>query len=333
MTYLKELPADRHFVEQLYQRGLIDNDGRNYALNTLYPNHWGLWVARFLALVGTALLLAGIICFFAFNWQSIPPFIKLGAIELAIIACVLTSSFGEIRLLGRQLLMLSASVLVGVFLAVYGQIYQMGADSYLLFITWAVLISGWTIISQFKLQWLFWLIISNIVLVLFWQQVMHVTHLRDMALPCYMALFNSLVLLVREHFAVQRGCEWLQDNWTRIIPVLIIVASLFMSSALWIIESGRTLASSSLQLYGMIGLLGHMGLFLVYRHKMLDIRALTIVLISAILLTELSLLKALRHASNEITLPFVLLVTTLVLFTALIKYLRQLVANNEVSHV
>ncbi|MBC8290414.1 MAG: DUF2157 domain-containing protein, partial [Planctomycetes bacterium] len=45
----------------------------------------------------------------------------------------------------------------GVFLAVFGQVYQTGADEWLLFAGWAGLILPWTALSRFEALWILWL--------------------------------------------------------------------------------------------------------------------------------------------------------------------------------
>jgi uncharacterized membrane protein len=164
---LEQIPANRQLVEELYSHGKITGEAREYALNLLYPhNQWGLWVSRLLLTLGAALVLSGIIYFFAFNWAKITPTMKLSSIEIGIFSCLIGAYFYSLQRMSGQVLLFSASVLVGVFMAVFGQIYQTGADAYQLFMMWSLLTLGWTLISNFAAQWIFWLVITNIFLVL-----------------------------------------------------------------------------------------------------------------------------------------------------------------------
>lgn len=101
---------------------------------------WSVWAVRLLMALGTGHVLAGIVFFFAFNWADMSPFAKFatiqGGIALAAIAAIVS---GLDRPVGQSLL-IAASVLTGVLLAVFGQIYQTGADAYELFVGWALLI-------------------------------------------------------------------------------------------------------------------------------------------------------------------------------------------------
>ena len=148
---LEAIPANRKLVEQLYAQAQISKAARDYALGYLYPSRlWGLWASRLLLALGVSLVLAGIIYFFAFNWARIDQLAKLMAIQAGIVGCLIGAycyCYSPSSLYGRTLL-LSASVLIGVFLAVFGQIYQTGADSYKLFAAWSLLIFGWTLLSS-----------------------------------------------------------------------------------------------------------------------------------------------------------------------------------------
>ena len=53
------------------------------------------WLDRLLLGLGAALVLAGVVFFFAFNWGRITPFEKFGLIEAGIAACALGAFFRE----------------------------------------------------------------------------------------------------------------------------------------------------------------------------------------------------------------------------------------------
>ena len=63
----------------------------------------------------------------------------------------------------------AAGVLVGVLLALVGQTYQTGADTYELFAVWCVLIVPWAFLSKFDLMWLFCLLLLNVAIILYYQ--------------------------------------------------------------------------------------------------------------------------------------------------------------------
>ena len=101
---------------------------------------WKIWLDRGLLSLGIALILAGIGYFFAHNWDHLTDDDKLGMAGGAVLASLLGATWVGFDRFAGKLLLLAACALVGVYIAVFGQIYQTGADSYLLFTNWAFLI-------------------------------------------------------------------------------------------------------------------------------------------------------------------------------------------------
>ncbi|MDR2240166.1 MAG: DUF2157 domain-containing protein [Zoogloeaceae bacterium] len=172
MTRPHPLP-DRHALEQLARDGVLTGEGLDIALRRLgYLPDAAAW-RRFgnLALLaaGSLLLLAGIVFFFAFNWDVLHRFAKIGLIAAPLIAATaLAAHFaGQHRFRASLAWLGAAVVLTGVLLAVMGQIYQTGADSELLFAGWAALTLPWVLAGRAPWLWLFWLLLVNVALGLF----------------------------------------------------------------------------------------------------------------------------------------------------------------------
>ena len=86
---LHKIPVDRKLIEELYLNGKINDEARQYSLDTLNPrNEWLLWLSRLLMFIGTTLILAGIIYFFSFNWDQITSVAKLLIVESMIIVTI-----------------------------------------------------------------------------------------------------------------------------------------------------------------------------------------------------------------------------------------------------
>ena len=328
---LARIPADRALVEALYAGGRISQEARHCALALLYPRHeWGLWTARLLLALGAALMLAGVIYFFAFNWVKIPPAVKLADIQVALIGCLVMACRASLNNLHGQLWLLAASVLTGVFLAVFGQIYQTGADAWQLFALWAVLVSGWTVIAAFAAQWLLWLLLVNTALWLWWDQAALPGRDMEFIIFLWLTLFNGAALALREYFAVARGCTWLAARWTRLLFMLI-------SAVVWIFEAEN--ASLSIKLSGALGVIGHLALYYLYRHLLADLRSLTATVLSACVVLDCVVIKKLiidpgRFMSHAILLyeeSLLLLagLLTIGLFTAAALYLKRAARQME----
>src|SRR5690606_26743262 len=89
-----------------------------------------------------------------------------GALVITIALYVALSFRRQFQLI-RQLLLLIASIITGSLLALFGQIYQTGADTWQLFFAWAILITPWVVIARFPALWLLWLGLINALLLLY----------------------------------------------------------------------------------------------------------------------------------------------------------------------
>jgi len=141
----------------------------------IYSNKesWQKFLRLFFISLGIGFTTAGIIFFFAYNWADLHKFIKIGLIEGLIVITILTVLFSKISLDIKNILLTGASILVGVLFAVFGQIYQTGANAYDFFLGWTMFITIWVLISNFAPLWLVFITLINTTLILYSQQVAH----------------------------------------------------------------------------------------------------------------------------------------------------------------
>jgi uncharacterized membrane protein len=173
---------------------------------------WRRFLSRALALLGAGLLLAGVICFVAYNWSRIGRFGKFALIDAGIIGATLVGWRMLPRLSG-QLALFAAAVLVGALLAVYGQTYQTGADPYGLFLTWSWLIIPWVIAAHFSALWVLELALLDMSLVLFYTQVIGFDRLNEaLVLPLDVAGLHAIALVGWE-WQIRRARPWLDEEW------------------------------------------------------------------------------------------------------------------------
>ncbi len=322
---LEAIAANRRLIDDLWSQKLISTPAKEFALDRIYPpRNWGLWASRMLLVLGITLILSGMIYFFAFNWNKMTPLMKLGSIQMALAAIVMATYFYRLKRLPGQLLLLSAMVLVGVFLAVFGQIYQTGADAYTLFLVWALLTLPWVFISDFSALWLLWLVIVNLGVILFWLQ----TAADDdqwMMIFSYLALLNSLFLVVKE-YASHKGLSWLKKSWTTVILVLPILGYAFIPTVSYIMDFKH--AHAAIALGTMLAIAVHIVFYLVYRYRLPNIGALAVTLLSAASISMVILWKILDMLYND---PFLAIFAyllmgcaTLGIFTTVIVKLRAI---------
>ncbi len=120
--------------------------------------------------LGAAFTLSGIVFFFAYNWNDMHKFFKLALNMSIIIAGVSAILFVKFNLTVNKIILTGISILIGVFLAVFGQIYQTGANSFDFFLGWAIFIVIWVLISDFPPLWLIFIILLNTTFITYTQQ-------------------------------------------------------------------------------------------------------------------------------------------------------------------
>jgi len=332
---LEHIPANRKLVEALYSNGKITKQARDEALNLLSPpDRWALWVSRLLLVLGSALVLSGLVYFFASNWTKITPAMKLSAIQFGMIGCLIGAYVSSLQRMRGQVLLLCASVLVGVFMAVFGQIYQTGANPYHLFMMWSLLTLGWTVIANFATQWLFWLVVTNLFLVLWWDQAALPSQEMSFLIFIYMALLNGTALALREYFAVKKNYTWLQAHWTRFLLHLATLVILLIPIIIWIfVDPSKT--TKSLIISGLFGLVGHGVAYYVYRYKRPDMRSLAATLLSGCIILVAASFKIVSQMVDTVdSLLYLLMgVVTLSIFIGATLSLKRIAKKMEADHV
>ena len=262
-------PVDIKTLRKLLQEGLLSEEAFLEASKIIRPiSNWFAWAKKTLLLVGCGLVLSGVIFFFAFNWAAMGKFFKFFLIEFGIIVCLIFSYIKDNKSLTSKILLLSASVFVGVLLAVYGQTYQTGADAFGLFIGWAGLIFGFVLVSEFAALWLIWLILLNTGLILYWQQVGQFSFSLSYEYLCLsLAILNGIALTLRE-IGLQKGLIWLEGKWLRSVLLITILVNLSIPTIDEIVDIGYRQEVSSLLSLAWIAAIG--GSFYFYRYKLRD---------------------------------------------------------------
>ena len=164
----------RRTIEQLLQQDILPLKNAEAAAIHLevYPSKrtWLDFFDKALLIIGAVALVLSLVFFIAYNWQNMGKIGKFALVEGALvitIALYAALSFRRQFQLIRQLLLLIASIITGSLLALFGQVYQTGADTWQLFFGWAILITPWVMIARFPALWLLWLGLVNTCLALY----------------------------------------------------------------------------------------------------------------------------------------------------------------------
>jgi uncharacterized membrane protein len=184
---------------------------------------WRLFLGRLTLWLGIVALAAAVIFFFAFNWAALGRFAKFGLVEAGIVAALLACWRLDLDGAPGKAVLLLLSLLTGALLALTGQVYQTGADTFELFAWWAALILPWVLVGRFSPLWLVWLALLDIASFLYFQIAFDLD-----ALLWALFVLNGLALAGWEA-GHRAGLSWLRDSWP---PRLIAMASGAMATAL-----------------------------------------------------------------------------------------------------
>jgi uncharacterized membrane protein len=231
------MPADPLALEATPRRVLavahaarLSDEARDRALDfsvgTPSPSEWRRFLSVALILLGVGLLLAGAICFVAYNWDRFGRFAKFAMIEMAIVGAALVA-WRKLPRISGQVALLAAAVLVGPLLALFGQTYQTGADPYGLFLTWFALIIPWVIASRFSALWVLAIVLLDVSIVLYAAQVLGLDSAREfLYVPLAIAALHMAAVVCWE-WQADRPQPWLDERWAvRVVAVLGFVALL-----------------------------------------------------------------------------------------------------------
>jgi uncharacterized membrane protein len=252
---LLDLPATPERLRALAEAGVLPPSAleRALQLSTASPprREWRDFLSTTLMVLGSLLVLSGVIYFFAYNWADMHRFGKLGLIAVGIAGTAVAAwRLGEG--LAGQLSLLASAVLVGALLAVYGQAYQTGADPYELFVGWAVLILPWVALARFAPLWLFQLVLVDTGVVLFWAQVLDGGDDTAAWLAVGLGLLNGFAWATYEHFA-NAGVSWLQGRWVARALSIMTVAPLMVAAEAFILAPSDVGAGAGVALLLVLG--------------------------------------------------------------------------------
>jgi uncharacterized membrane protein len=258
---------------------------------------WGQFLSTLFLLLGSVLIVAGIIFFFAYNWASMHRLLKLGMVQIALLTAIVLGFYhGPDKLAGKASL-LAASMLVGALLALFGQIYQTGADAYELFLGWSVLILGWVAISNFAALWLLLLLLMQTTVYFYWAQVVESSWFGFRSPIPYEIIFSINVAgLALWEFFSSRGVSWLRGRWMPRFCASLGLFVLMIPLLLSIVTSdsyGHHMQHVLLLWLFYLCSGGFVMWF--YRSRVFDLYMLAIVLLSGIVLVTVFLAHAMAH--------------------------------------
>jgi uncharacterized membrane protein len=202
----------RHTILDWAERGAINDARAALEIAGVLPGarQWRSFLDRLLLWSAAVALAAAVVFFVAYNWNELGRFAKFALVEALVLAAVLAYwRLGPESLAGKGAL-LAAAILLGALLALFGQVYQTGADTWELFANWAALMLPWVLIGRFAGLWMLWIAVVNLAIALYYR-VFPVRFFGAEPELWALFIFNTAALALWELAA--RRARWLDERW------------------------------------------------------------------------------------------------------------------------
>lgn len=284
---------------------------------------WRSFLDRLLLWMGMALVAAGLIFFLAYNWNDLGRFAKFSLAEVLMVAALLFVWHKGLDRPSAKAALFGASLFLGALLALIGQTYQTGADTFELFAGWAAMILPWVLVGRYPALWLLWLVLVNLAIRFYFQAFPNIFGLLFNTECVLWALFafNTAALVVWEAVAA-RGIEWLSRRWG---PRLLATASGGLVTALAMIQilDGRDANIWAVPVW----LAWLVAAWAVYRHSVKDVFVLAGGVLSVIVVVATFFAK---HLSDNNSSGFLMVgLIVIALSAAGGWWLKNLAAEHE----
>jgi uncharacterized membrane protein len=156
MSALLDLRATRSRLHALAAAGVLDQAQLDESLKVTghrpTAGSWSVYLYWHALLIGVVLLAAGTVFFVAANWSALSGLVRMGIVGGAMVIATLIGGYLGDTLAGRATTLLGG-LLFGPLLAVYGQVYQTGADAWQLFAMWTLVLLAYGALVRFEGTW------------------------------------------------------------------------------------------------------------------------------------------------------------------------------------
>ena len=175
---------------------------------------WRRFLDQLLLWLGVVMVAASVIFFLAYNWHDLGRYAKFALTEGMIVAALAVLWWQGLERIGGKAALLAAALFTGALLALIGQTYQTGADTFELFAVWAVAILPWALLARLPALWVLWLALANLAVVLYFQAFRGFFGLIFTTERQLWLLFglNTIALALWEGLALA-GIAWLRERW------------------------------------------------------------------------------------------------------------------------
>jgi uncharacterized membrane protein len=286
---------------------------------------WRAFLDRLLLWLGVVMLCASAVFFLAYNWQDLGRFAKFAMAEALVLAALAVIGWQGVERIAGKAALLAAALFTGALLALIGQTYQTGADTYELFAAWAAAILPWALFARFPALWVLWLALVNLAVVLYFQAFRGVLGILFGPERQLWLLFgmNTLALAAWEGLA-QAGLAWLRERWA---ARLLATASGALATALAVID---IFSKDDIGVGGPVWLAWLAAAYAVYRHRIKDVYVLAGGVLSAVVVVA-ALLGRLTSDTRAESGVFLLIGLVVIGMSAAGGFWLKNVASEEVE--
>jgi uncharacterized membrane protein len=275
---------------------------------------WKKFLHLLFIVLGIGFTVSGIIFFFAYNWESLHKFAKMGILEVLVVASTLAALFFKsLHILVKKSILTGAAMLVGALFAVYGQIYQTGANAYDFFLAWTLAVTIWVLVANFAPLWLLYVTLVNTTIILYFGQIAPEV---SFTLICLLLFALNVAALFIFILLSSKYKEIDFPVWFRNILALacVCLATVELSIAVW--EPRLSPSSAVFLLLASVAYI--MGIQ--YGRKARSIFFYAIISLSGLYIASSLLLRI----SSDIGMFLILIFLDLVGITMLVKYLFKI---------
>jgi len=188
-----DIVKNRNTLQHLIKNNRISQDNIERSVElagmTFQRDNFFIFLRLVLLWVGALSLIIALMMFMALNWDELGKFTKFLMVELSMLLSVVIYYFSDKYQQLQKILLMVASISLGIFLALIGQTYQTGADPWQLFAFWALLMTPWAVIAKSSSLWILWIILINLASILYYQKF-------DLSLGAFFEMHTHLLELL-----------------------------------------------------------------------------------------------------------------------------------------
>ena len=247
----------------------------SYNIKHPTPNEWIKFFDKLFLILTGLFFVSSVGFFIAYNWEAMGKFFKFILIEVGIISLVIVSLYVSSKTIS-DIMILFASFLVGIFMALFGQVYQTQADSWELFFYWALVISPWVWTNRFVGTWLLWIILFEISMWLYFENYIHTST----QFLWIVFGFNTAFLAIWQYISTKLNIKY----------AFILYKMLFFFSTMSIIS---LMFTKNLILPILVWGLWIGAIYYFYRYKTINIYALSMMSLSVIVVSDILVVRLL----------------------------------------